>query len=184
MDNISILIVSVSLAIDAMAISVCKGLSMSKIDYVKAFIISLWFGFFQFLMPFIGYILGSSFQNVVSSIDHWISFILLILIGLNMINEVNSTNKQSDSIAFQEMLVLSVATSLDALAVGIAYVCAYGENNCLLTFFSIGFITFILSFLGVIIGNRYGTKYENKARLFGGIILIIIGIKILLEHLL
>ena len=185
MGIIEILLISIGLAMDAFAVSICKGLSMKKMCFKKAIIIGLWFGMFQALMPVIGYFLGSAFEGVITSVDHWIAFVLLGFIGLKMVKEAFSKDCEecSDDISFKAMLVLAIATSIDALAVGIAYVCGYGSKNVALTFTAIGIITFVLSVLGVKLGNKFGDKLGNKAELAGGIILIFLGIKILLEHL-
>lgn len=182
---LEILLISIGLAMDAFAVSVCKGLSMKKMNYKKAIIIGLWFGLFQGLMPAIGYFLGSTFESFITSVDHWIAFILLGLIGGNMVKEALSNEGESsdDNVNFKTMLPLAIATSIDALAIGIAYVCAYGSKNAVLAFSSIGVITFFLSVIGVKIGNKFGSKYEKKAQFVGGAILIILGIKILIEHL-
>ena len=168
---------------DAFAVAICKGLSMSKMNWKKASIIGLYFGGFQALMPLIGYLLGINFQEKITSIDHWIAFILLGIIGINMIKEAISkdSEKQNDSIKFKDMLILAVATSIDALAVGITF--AFLKVNILLAISLIGIITFIISVVGVKIGNVFGDKYEKKAEFAGGIILILLGTKILLEHL-
>ncbi len=183
MSIFEIIFIAVGLAMDAFAVAICKGLSMKKIDYKKAIIIALYFGLFQTLMPVLGYFLGSSFTNVVEKIDHWIAFILLSIIGINMIKESTSKEeeKRNDKVDIKTMLLLAIATSIDALAVGITF--AFFKVNILLSVIIIGIITFIISFLGVIIGNKFGDKFQNKAELFGGIILILIGLKILLEHL-
>ncbi len=185
MGLVEMLLISVGLAMDAFAVSVCKGLSMRKMEWKKAVIIGLWFGIFQAGMPVIGYILGSTFEELITSIDHWIAFILLGFIGGKMVKDAFSNDSENcnDDISFKSMLVLAIATSIDALAVGIAYVCGYGSKNAILTFTSIGIVTFILSIIGVKIGNKFGDKYENKAELTGGTILILLGTKILLEHL-
>ena len=185
MGIIEILLISVGLAMDAFAVSICKGLSMKKMSWKKAITIGLWFGVFQAGMPVIGYILGKTFEEVVTNIDHWIAVLLLSFIGLNMIKEVFENEKENynDNTDFKSMLILAIATSIDALAVRIAYVCAYGTNNAVLTFTLIGVITFILSIFGVKIGNKFGDKYGSKAEFIGGLILIVLGIKILLEHL-
>ena len=183
MEILEIVFISLGLAMDAFAVSVCKGLSMKKMNWKKAIIIGLWFGFFQGGMPFLGYILGSKFEHLIVSIDHWVIFGLLSFIGMKMIKE--SFNKdcenRNDSIEFKTMLILAIATSIDALAVGITF--AFLDTNILFAILMIGIITWIVSILGVKIGDRFGDKYENKAELAGGIILVSIGIKILLEHL-
>ena len=168
---------------DAFAVSVCKGLSMKKIEWRKAIIIALYFGIFQALMPVLGFFLGSAFSTFVQQVDHWIAFILLAIIGGNMIKESNDDEeeKRNSNIDVKTMIGLAVATSIDALAVGVTF--AFFEVNLLLAISIIGIITFVLSVIGVIIGNKFGDKFQNRAELAGGIILIIIGIKILIEHL-
>ena len=178
-----VIVISIGLAMDAFAVSVCKGLSMKKINWKNAIIIALYFGVFQAFMPILGYILGTSFNEVVKNVDHWIAFILLLAIGLNMIKESrdDELEKRNDKIDFKTMVVLAIATSIDALAVGITF--AFLETNVMLSVIIIGIITFILSIIGVKIGNKFGDKFQNKAELTGGIILILIGLKILLEHI-
>jgi len=175
--------VGIGLSMDAFAVAVCKGLSMKKLNLKKAIIIALYFGIFQALMPAIGYLLGSTFEELVTKIDHWIAFVLLLLIGGNMIKEAFSKESENinDSIDFKTMFVLAIATSIDALAVGITF--AFLRMNLLLSVTIIGITTFLLSMLGVKIGNKFGNKYENKAKCVGGLILILIGTKILIEHL-
>jgi putative Mn2+ efflux pump MntP len=182
MGIVEILLLGISLSMDAFAVSICKGLSMQKIDWKKAIIIGLYFGGFQALMPVIGYFLGATFQSFVTNIDHWIAFILLTLIGINMIKEAFEEEKSdncNDSVHYKEMLVLAVATSIDALAVGVTF--AFLNVNMPLAVSLIGLITFVISLLGVKIGNKFGNKYEAKAEILGGVILILLGIKILLE---
>jgi putative Mn2+ efflux pump MntP len=178
-----IILLAVSLSMDAFAVSICKGLSMRKIDYFKAIIIGFYFGFFQGFMPLIGYFLGSAFQNFVTSVDHWIAFILLSIIGLNMIKESfsNEEDNLNDKVDFKTMIVLAIATSIDALAVGISF--AFYKVNIFTSIFLIGIITFIISIIGVFVGNKFGSKYKNKAEIVGGVVLIIIGLKILLKDL-
>ena len=178
-----IIFISASLAMDAFAVSICKGLSMKKLDWKKAFIIALYFGAFQGLMPVIGYFLGATFSDLVTSIDHWIAFALLSIIGGNMIKESfdDEEEKRNDNVDFKTMIVLAIATSIDTLAVGITF--AFLKTNIVLSVVLIGIITFVISLLGVNIGNKFGDKFQNKAELSGGIILILIGLKILLEHL-
>ena len=185
MSSVEILLISVGLAMDAFAVSICKGLSMKSMNWKKAIIIGIWFGLFQALMPVIGFFLGNTFESFITSIDHWIAFILLGIIGGKMIKEAfeGDSDSNNDDTSFKAMLILAIATSIDALAVGIAYVCAYGSKNAAITFLAIGIITFILSVCGVKIGNKFGDKFEKKAELAGGAILILLGIKILLEHL-
>ena len=184
MGVIEILLLGVSLSMDAFAVSICKGLSMKKINWKKAIIIGLYFGIFQALMPIIGYFLGSAFESFVTSIDHWIAFVLLALIGGNMIKEAFGREEKgncNDNIDFKTMIVLAIATSIDALAVGITF--AFLEVNLPLAVTLIGLTTFIISLIGVIIGNKFGSKYEKKSQIVGGIVLLFIGVKILLEHL-
>lgn len=183
MGIIELIVLSIGLAMDAFAVAVCKGLSMSKMKWKNACIIGIYFGLFQAIMPLIGYILGVSFQARICNIDHWIAFILLGIIGLNMIKEAISkgNEKQNDSIKFKDMLILAVATSIDALAVGITF--AFLKVNIWIAISLIGIITFIISLAGVKIGNIFGDKYEKKAEFAGGLILILLGTKILLEHL-
>lgn len=183
MNLLEIILISIGLAMDAFAVSICKGLSMKKMNLKKTIIIGIYFGFFQMMMPFIGYFLGANFAKAAENIDHWIAFILLALIGTNMIRESFSKKEEmDDSIKVKEMLILAIATSIDALAVGITYV-FLDVKNIIFSFGMIGIITFLLSILGVKIGNKYGDKFENKAEFAGGVILLIIGIKILLEHM-
>ena len=164
---------------DAFAVSVSKGLSMKK-NYKNSLVIGLYFGFFQALMPLIGYFLGFSFEDVVTRIDHYIAFTLLTIIGISMFLD-NDENNLDNKIDFKTMLLLSVATSIDALAVGVTF--AFLKVNIILSISTIGIITFIISVLGVLIGNNFGNNLKNKAQIFGGIILILTGLKIFLEHL-
>lgn len=183
MGILEIIIIAIGLAMDAFAVSICKGLSMKKMSWKKGLIIGGYFGFFQALMPLIGYLLGIGFQDKVTGVDHWIAFILLGIIGINMIKEALSKEEEgrNDSVNFKEMIVLAIATSIDALAVGITM--AFLEVNIAIAITIIGIITFAISVIGVKIGNIFGNKYEKKAEFAGGIILILMGIKILLEHL-
>lgn len=183
MGILSIIIIAIGLAMDAFAVSVCKGLSMKRMSWQKGLIIGGYFGFFQAFMPLVGYFLGIGFQDKVEGVDHWIALILLAVIGINMIKEVFSKeeNYENDSVGFKEMIVLAIATSIDALAVGITM--AFLEVNIISAVLLIGIITFVISVIGVKIGNIFGDKYEKKAELAGGIILILMGIKILLEHM-
>lgn len=183
MGILEILLVAIGLAMDAFAVSICKGLAMKKMDWRKAIIVGLYFGIFQALMPVIGYFLGTTFESLVTRVDHWIAFILLVIIGGKMIKEAFDKNSDScnDSVNFKTMVVLAIATSIDALAVGITF--AFLQTDIVLAASLIGVVTFILAVIGVKIGNQFGVKYEKRAELIGGIILILIGIKILLEHL-
>lgn len=179
----NLFLIAVGLSMDAFAVSVCKGLAMEKAPLKKAAIAGIWFGGFQALMPLVGYLLGSQFEKNITSIDHWIAFILLGLIGGNMIKESFSKEEEetSSTMYFKEMFLLAVATSIDALAVGITF--AFLQVNILPAVSLIGITTFVLSVIGVKVGNLFGSRYKSRAELAGGIILILIGIKILLEHL-
>lgn len=183
MGLIELFILTVGLSMDAFAVSVCKGLAMPKITVKKTLIVGLWFGGFQALMPAIGYLLGVQFRDQITSIDHWIAFILLGIIGANMIKEACSGDceEESDSLDVKTMFLLAVATSIDALAVGITF--AFLNVHLLAAVSFIGVTTFTLSAIGVKIGNVFGTKYKSKAEFAGGVILILLGLKILLEHL-
>lgn len=183
MGILEIFLIGIGLSMDAFAVSVCKGLSMKKLDWKKAVIIALYFGVFQAIMPVIGYLLGTTFESLVTQIDHWIAFILLGIIGANMIKEAlgKDSENSNDKVDFKTMIVLAIATSIDALAVGITF--AFLKTNLLTSVMIIGVTTFILSLIGVKIGNKFGDKYEKKAEFLGGVILILIGVKILLEHL-
>ena len=183
MSGLEITLIGVGLAMDAFAVSICKGLSMKKIYWKKAIIIAVYFGLFQALMPVIGYFLGTTFENYITNLDHWVAFILLGAIGANMIKEAfwGDSEALNDSVDFKTMVVLAIATSIDALAVGITF--AFLKTNILLATLLIGIITFVICLLGVKIGNKFGSKYGNKAEFLGGVLLIILGSKILLEHL-
>ncbi len=169
---------------DAFAVSVCKGLSTRQLSARHYLIIGAWFGGFQALMPTLGYILGSTFEKYITKYDHWIAFVLLAFIGGNMLREGFSkeSEEHNSSFSFAAMSVLAVATSIDALAVGITFALLPGVNIVAAVLF-IGFTTFIISGIGLKVGNIFGSKYKNGAEIVGGIILILIGIKILLEHL-
>lgn len=183
MGLIELFLIAVGLSMDAFAVSVCKGLAMPKCTFKKAAIVGLWFGGFQALMPAIGYILGAQFQEAIASIDHWIAFVLLALIGGNMIHEAldNDEEEVDASLDVKPMFLLAVATSIDALAIGITF--AFLKVNIIPAVCFIGIVTFIISFAGVKIGNVFGARYKNKAEIVGGVILILLGLKILLEHL-
>lgn len=183
MGIIELVLIAVGLAMDAFAVSICKGLSMKKMDLKKASIIGAYFGIFQGGMPLIGYLLGVGFQEKIQAVDHWIAFALLAFIGGNMIKEALSKDEEdcNDSVDFKTMIVLAIATSIDALAVGVTF--AFLKVNIILAVLLIGIITFIISMVGVKIGNVFGDKYEKKAEFAGGLILILLGLKILLEHL-
>lgn len=179
----SLLIIAIGLSMDAFAVSICKGLALKKAPLKKAMIAGLWFGGFQALMPLIGYLLGSQFESYITNLDHWIAFVLLSFIGGNMIKESFSKEEEeaNSSFAFKEMFILSLATSIDALAVGVTF--AFLRVDIVPAVLFIGIITFLFSTLGVKIGNLFGSRFKSKAELAGGLILILMGIKILLEHL-
>ena len=179
MGLIELFLIAVGLSMDAFAVSVCKGLAMPKCTFKKAAIVGLWFGGF----PAIGYVLGAQFQETIASIDHWIAFVLLALIGGNMIHEAldNDEEEADASLDVKTMFLLAVATSIDALAIGITF--AFLKVNIIPAVCFIGIVTFIISFAGVKIGNVFGVRYKNKAEIVGGVILILLGLKILLEHL-
>lgn len=183
MSLLTLFITAVGLSMDAFAVSICKGLAMKKLSLKKACLVGLWFGGFQALMPLTGYLLGSRFEQYVTSIDHWIAFVLLTLIGLSMIKEALSKEEDTanDSLDIKTMFLLAIATSIDALAVGVTY--AFLKVDIVPAVCFIGIITFLLSVTGVKVGNVFGTRYKAKAEIFGGIILIAMGIRILVEHL-
>ena len=183
MKLIELFLIAVGLSMDAFAVSVCKGLSMQKASLKKAIIVGAYFGIFQAAMPALGYLLGIQFADKIEAFDHWVAFALLVIIGINMVKESLSKEeeKADDSLQVKVMLVLAIATSIDALAVGISFAFLHVDILPAVTF--IGITTFCLSVAGVKIGNVFGSRYKSKAELVGGIILILIGLKILLEHL-
>lgn len=179
-----ILLIGISLSMDAFAVSCCKGLSAQNLQAKHYCIVGAWFGGFQALMPTVGFLLGAAFAQFIDRVDHWIAFGLLLLIGGNMIKEGFSKEeeKADDSFAFRSMLMLAVATSIDALAVGVTF--AFEPNvNIGFAVALIGATTFVLSAVGLKVGNVFGLRYKNKAEIVGGVILTLIGIKILLEGL-
>ena len=182
MSLVELFLIGLSLSMDAFAVSICTGLSVGAIKPKHMILAGAWFGGFQALMPLIGYFLGSTFEQYVTNYDHWVAFALLAVIGGSMIKE--SKDKDSDqnaSFAFMTMLVLAVATSIDALAVGITF--AFLKVNIIVAVSIIGVTTFVCSAAGIKIGSVFGIKYKSKAELFGGIVLIALGTKILIEHL-
>lgn len=187
MGILDVVILAVSLSMDAFAVALCKGLALKKITVKSCLIVGVWFGTFQGLMPLLGYLLGSTFAEKIQSIDHWVAFILLAIIGANMIKEAFSKEEESVdcSLGFKAMLPMAIATSIDALAVGVSF--AFTDFNpdwfVYVAFVLIAVITCALSAVGVKIGNIFGTKYKSKAEFAGGLILIILGLKILLEGL-
>ncbi len=179
-------LIAVGLSMDAFAVSICKGLKMQRFNVRHAGVIALAFGGFQALMPVIGWFLGKQFESYITGIDHWIAFALLAVIGGKMAvesfkKEEEASSKENEKLDVKELLVLAVATSIDALAVGITF--AFLQVSIVPAVSLIGVITFVLSAVGVFIGHKFGAKFKSKAELAGGIILILIGLKILLEHL-
>ncbi|MSS62399.1 manganese efflux pump MntP [Velocimicrobium porci] len=184
MDFIQLSLIGIGLAMDAFAVSVCKGLNMKKVDYKYTLIIAAFFGGFQALMPLLGWLLGQQFEQYITSVDHWIAFGLLAFIGGNMILESRRSEEvecEEIKVDLKEILMLAIATSIDALAVGVTF--AFLKTNIIEAISIIGIITMVLAIIGVLIGNQFGVKYKNKAEFAGGAILVLIGTKILLEHL-
>ena len=180
-----LLLLAIGVSMDAFAVSVCKGLSISRSGLKESAICGAWFGGFQALMPLIGFFLGTLFAEAIEAFDHWIAFGLLAIIGANMLKEAFSKEEEGCcgcDLSFKTMLVMAIATSIDALAVGISLAMA-GNVNIWLAILLIGFTTFSFSGLGVKIGNVFGSRFEQKAQVAGGVILILLGLKILLEHL-
>ena len=182
MGFIELFLIAVGLSMDAFAVSVCKGLSVKKAGVKHAALAGLYFGGFQFLMPVIGYLLGFRFESVIETVDHWVAFVLLAFIGGSMIREsFGKDEEMNDDFGVKTMLLMAVATSIDALAVGITF--AFLNVQILPAAGLIGVTTFLLSFVGINIGNVFGARYKSRAELAGGVILVLIGAKILLEHL-
>ena len=181
-----IFMIGVGLSMDAFAASICKGLNMRRLNIKNMLIIGLFFGGFQALMPAVGWLLGKQLESYITSVDHWVAFALLVFIGGKMIYDVftkkneDECGEKTNRLDMKEVLTLAVATSIDALAVGISF--AFLQVDILKAVSVIGVTTFVLSVIGVAVGNVFGSKYEKKATLAGGIILILIGLKILLEH--
>ena len=188
MTGFEIFLMAVALSMDAFAVAICKGLATEKAQIKHMAVVGAWFGIFQALMPFIGCTIGSAFLSYIEAVDHWIAFILLGFIGGNMIKESLSREEECDctdaSLSFKVMLTMAIATSIDALAAGVGMsVDLDGMGQILIAVFAIGVITFILSAIGVKIGNVFGSKYKFLAELSGGIVLVCMGLKILLEHM-
>ena len=193
MDIISLLAISVALSMDAFSVSICKGLATKKFSLKTALLCGLWFGGFQALMPLIGYFLGAQFEHLITAFDHWIAFGLLLVIGVNMIREALSEEESADdgqqptaecscnNTGFKTMLMMAIATSIDALAVGVSF--AFLSVDLWKSVIVIGITTFLFSFAGVRIGNIFGSRYSKAAEITGGVILILLGCKILVEHL-
>ena len=183
MSLMELFLIAVGLSMDAFAVSVCKGLSVRKATVKHALCVGLYFGGFQALMPLIGYLLGTQFESFINSVDHWIAFVLLSFIGGNMIREAlgREEEKLDDSFSFRTMMTLAVATSIDALAMGVTF--ALLRVDIVPAVLLIGATTFVLSAVGLKVGNVFGAKYKARAELFGGVVLVLMGLKILLEHL-
>lgn len=183
-----LLLLAVGLSMDAFAVSLCKGLATTKSSLHGGLLCGLWFGGFQALMPLIGFYLGSLFSEAIQAFDHWVAFLLLAIIGINMLKEAFEKKEEegcsasSGDYSVKTMFVMAVATSIDALAVGISLAMA-GDVNIFLAVGLIGVVTFLLSGIGVKVGSVFGCKYEKRAQIAGGVILILLGTKILLEHL-
>ena len=183
MGLLELFLIAVGLSMDAFAVSICKGLSAPRLKLSHNLTAGLWFGGFQALMPLIGYLLGTGFQGLISSVDHWVAFVLLALIGLNMIRESRSEEEAEADASFapRAMLPLAVATSIDALAVGVTF--AFLGVKIVPAVAFIGCITFVLSAVGIQVGHIFGDRYRSRAELLGGVVLVLMGLKILLEHL-
>lgn len=177
-------VLAVGLSMDAFAVSICKGLALKECKLKKAMVCGVWFGGFQALMPAIGYFLGNQFKKYITSIDHWMAFALLVIIGANMIKESLSKEEEEtdNKMDVKTMFLLAVATSIDALAVGVTFA-LLPDTNIIAAVLFIGVVTFILSTIGAKIGNIFGAKYKSKAEFAGGAILVLLGVKILIEHL-
>lgn len=182
MHYFELLIIAVGLSMDAFAVAVCKGLAQKQHSIKNSLITGVYFGGFQALMPLLGYLLGTQFADSITAVDHWIAFALLSIIGINMLRESRSCDvNTSNSFGFKKMLILSLATSIDALAIGITF--AFLKVNIVSAVLTIGVITFAISFVGVKLGSVFGSRFKSKAEVTGGVILILMGIKILIEHL-
>ena len=176
-----IIFISLSLATDAFEAAICKGICLKKITLSNLLIIGLYFGLFQSIMPLIGYFISLTFKDLIINIDHWLAFILLLILGLNLLKEAHNYEEGDDRLDIHSMLLLALATSIDALAIGITF--AFLKVSIILPVPIIGIITFTLSVIGVIIGHRFGNHFQTLAKVVGGLTLIFIGFKILLEHL-
>lgn len=187
MGIVELLLTAIALSMDAFAVSVCKGLGMRRMRYDQALVISLYFGVFQALMPLIGWLLGTSFSRYIQAFDHWITFVLLAFLGGKMLWDVFHEKEDGEQesaerrLDHRELFMLAIATSIDALAVGIAFACL--DVNIWSSISIIGVTTLVISFAGVWIGNRFGNRFQKKAEIAGGLVLILIGVKILAEHL-
>ena len=189
MNILEIIILAFGLAMDAFAVSICKGMTLKKMDWKKSILAGTYFGVFQAVMPLIGYFLillctkNEYIQNIIEDFDHWIAFILLLFIGINMIKESFGNEEVDGNFKFKAMIVLAIATSIDALSVGVTFAAIDLSLNIFVTVLIIGVITFIISSIGVFIGNVFGLKFKQPAEIIGGIVLILMGLKILLNGL-
>lgn len=189
MGLVELLLIAIGLSMDAFAVSVCKGLSMKRLDMNQAAIIALFFGGFQAFMPFVGWLLGTRLESYIVPIDHWIAFGLLTLIGVKMLwdsfqeeeKDTSASCAANGKLDYRELILMAIATSIDALAIGITF--AFLRVNIVSSVLLIGVMTFALCLIGVAVGHRFGARYEKGATIAGGVVLILIGIKILLEHL-
>lgn len=183
MGILELFLLAVGLSMDAFAVAICKGLALKQVKPAQMALVGLWFGGFQALMPVVGYFVGVQFKDAITAIDHWIAFVLLAIIGGNMIREAFSREEEEAdaSLSFKKMLPLAVATSIDALAVGVSFAFLDVQIGIAASF--IGVVTFLLSAAGVKVGSLFGAKYKQRAELVGGVILVLLGVKILLEHL-
>lgn len=183
MGMMELFLIAVGLSMDAFAVSICKGLSVRKATVKQSLTVGAYFGGFQALMPTLGFLLGVQFESFIVSIDHWIAFVLLAFIGGNMIRESFQKDEEemNASFDFKTMLPLAIATSIDALAMGVTF--AFLQVDIVPAVLFIGVITFVLSAIGLKVGNVFGAKYKSRAELFGGVVLVLMGVKILLEHL-
>ena len=184
MNLLDVFFIGVGLSMDAFAVSICKGLKMKVIDLKQSFIIAFFFGAFQLMMPLIGYALSASFVEYINKYSHWIAFVLLLVIGVNMGDSEEEKEVIESVTDFKELFMLAIATSIDALAVGVTFgtMGSKLETSIWASVILIGITTFAISLGGVFIGNAFGVKYKSKAEVVGGIILIIIGLKVVIEH--
>ena len=187
MNLLDVFFIGVGLSMDAFAVSICKGLKMKVIDLKQSFIIAFFFGVFQLMMPLIGYALSASFVEYINKYSHWIAFVLLLVIGVNMIREALGDSEEEKEVVesvtdFKELFMLAIATSIDALGVTFGTMGSKLETSIWASVILIGITTFAISLGGVFIGNAFGVKYKSKAEVVGGIILIIIGLKVVIEH--
>ena len=183
MGLIEIILSGIALAMDAFAVSICKGLTLKKMEISKALICGIYFGVFQSIMPLIGYFIGKSFITFIESFDHWIAFAILAIIGINMIRESFSKEEVDSDFSAKAMLILALATSIDALTMGLSFSMVDLRVNIFVAVTIIGVITFVLSGLGIFIGNIFGSRFNKVAQIIGGVCLVLIGVKVLLDGL-